>query len=46
MSVSEIEKNIMNLLSKPINATAYSNATEEAMYANDSDVMLNDSELQ
>ena len=44
MSVPEMEKNIADLLSKPINDTVIRNATEEAIYANDSDTVLNESD--
>ena len=37
MSLPAMEKNISDLLSKPINDTADRNATEEGMYANDSE---------
>jgi hypothetical protein len=48
MSVPEMEKNIADILSKPVtqvNDTSKHNETEVAMYANDSDVMLNDSDV-
>ena len=48
MSVPEMEKNIADILSKPatqVNDTSNRNATQVAMYANDSDVMLNDSDV-
>ena len=47
MSVPAMEKNIADLLSKPasqVNDTAIRNATEEAIYANDSDTVLNESD--
>jgi hypothetical protein len=45
MSVPEMENNITDLLSKPVNDTVSHNATEEAMYANDSDTVFNESEI-
>ena len=48
MSLPEMEKNIADILSKPVtqvNDTSNSNATQVAMYANDSDVVLNDSDV-
>ena len=48
MSIPEMEKNIADILSKPatqVNDTSNRNATQVAMYANDSDVMLNDSDV-
>jgi hypothetical protein len=44
MSVPEMEKNIADLLSKPVNDTVNRNATEEALYANDTDTHFNDTE--
>ena len=41
MSVPEMENNITDLLSKPVNDTMNRNATEEAMYANDKDIAFN-----
>ena len=41
MSVPEMEKNITELLSEPVNDTVNPNATEEAMYANDKDIAFN-----
>lgn len=41
MSVPEMEKNIADLLSKPVNDTVSHNATEDAMYANDKDTAFN-----
>ena len=35
MSVPEMEKNIAELLSKPVNDTVNRNATEEVIFAND-----------
>jgi hypothetical protein len=51
MTVAEMEKNIKDLLSKPVNDTVNRNATEETMYANDSDLpfsdtMFNESEMK
>jgi hypothetical protein len=45
MTVPEMEKDIADLLSRHINDTSNRNATEEAMYANDSDIMFNESEI-
>ena len=44
-----MENNIADIMSKPVtqvNDTSNRNATEVAMYANDSDVMLNDSDFK
>jgi hypothetical protein len=45
MSLPAMEKNIVELLSKPVNDTSNRNATEEAMYVNDSDKIFNESDL-
>jgi hypothetical protein len=42
MSVPEIENNIADLLTKPVNDTINRNATEAALYANDSDLPFSD----
>lgn len=44
MTAPEMENNIADLLSKPVNDTVNRNATEEAIYANDSDTVLNESD--
>lgn len=45
MSVPDMEHNIAELLSKPVNDTIIHNATEAAMYANDSDLPFSDTVL-
>ena len=44
-----MENNIEDIISKPVtqvNDTSKRNETEVAMYANDSDIMLNDSDFK